>query len=184
MGYDSPWFILTPHQMLIFTWLSERINHRALLGLGVQAWLLPCVIALAVLPSGASRWSSFALVTVLLAYPTPHPMQVGWCSRNSNTVRTRTVSAALYNMLVQVNSIISANIYREDDRPEYRRGNRILVAVAAYNIFLYIAVWWYYRRKNARRGAVWEAKNADEKRSYVVNTKDEGSKRLDFKFAY
>ncbi|CAI4219767.1 unnamed protein product [Parascedosporium putredinis] len=108
--------------MLILTFLSERINQRALMGIFVQVWFLPCIIALAVLPSDVSRWASYAVVTVLLSYPTPHPMQVGWCSRNSNTVRTRTVSAAVYNMVVQVQSIISSNIYRKDDRPEYRRG--------------------------------------------------------------
>lgn len=103
--------------MLIMTYISERINQRAYLGIFVQLWFLPCVIALALIPDDVSKWGRFAAVTVLLSYPTPHPMQVGWCSRNSNTVRTRTVSAALYNMVVQIQGIISSNIYRQDDRP-------------------------------------------------------------------
>lgn len=82
--------------MLIFTFISERINQRAIPALFVQFWFLPCLIALAVLPSDANKWASYAVVTVLLSYPTPHPMQVGWASRNSNSVRNRTVSALGY----------------------------------------------------------------------------------------
>lgn len=103
--------------MLIMTYISEKINQRAYLGIFVQLWFLPCVIAMSVIDASVSKWSRFALVTVLLSYPTPHPMQVGWCSRNSNTVRTRTVSAALYNMAVQIQAIIFSNIYQADDRP-------------------------------------------------------------------
>jgi hypothetical protein len=104
-------------QMLIMTFISERINQRAYLGIFVQLWFLPCVVAMATISSTVSKWSRFALVTVLLSYPTPHPMQVGWCSRNSNTVRTRTVSAALYNMAVQLQAIMYSNIYLNDDKP-------------------------------------------------------------------
>jgi hypothetical protein len=103
--------------MLVMTHLSEKINQRSYLGIFVQLWFLPCVIAMSLLPDDSSKWARFAVVTVLLSYPSPHPMQVGWCSRNSNTVRTRTVSAALYNMAVQFQAIIYSNIYREDDKP-------------------------------------------------------------------
>jgi hypothetical protein len=72
---------------------------------------------MSVIPGDTPKWARFAIVTVLLSYPTPHPMQVGWCSRNSNTVRTRTVSAALYNMAVQLQAIIYSNIYIDDDKP-------------------------------------------------------------------
>jgi hypothetical protein len=170
--------------MLVLTYLSEKINQRALLGAFVQIWLLPCVIALAVLPSGTDRWAAYALVTVLLSYPSPHPMQVGWCSRNSNTVRTRTVSAALYNMAVQLNSIISANIYRKDDRPEYRRGNRVLVGIASMNLVVYLLVKAYYMWRNHQREKAWSRMTPDEKEHYLNTTKDKGSKRLDFRFAH
>lgn len=42
---------------------------------------------------------------------------MGWNARNSNTVRTRAVSAALYNMFVQSGNIVAVNIYRDDDKP-------------------------------------------------------------------
>ncbi|PGH18491.1 hypothetical protein AJ80_04461 [Polytolypa hystricis UAMH7299] len=168
--------------MLILTYISERIRQRAALGIFTQFWFFPCLIALAVLPDGASKWGSYALVTVLLSYPTPHPIQVGWCSRNSNTVRTRTVSAALYNMSVQVSSIISSNIYRADDKPLYRRGNRVLIAINCWNFVVYIATKLYYTRRNKKRDEAWGKLSNQEQITYIDTTTDEGNKRLDFRF--
>jgi len=103
--------------MLGLTYASEIFNERAYFGIFSQIWLLGNVLALLLLPNNVPVWSKFAVLTVLLSYPSAHAMHVGWCSRNSNTVRTRTVSAALYNMFVQAGGIIHANIYRADDRP-------------------------------------------------------------------
>lgn len=68
--------------------------------------------------------------------PYSHPLQVGWVSRNSGGVATRTVSASVYNMyvfvslrsevalfwqdfrFVQAGVIVAANIYRKDDAPQ------------------------------------------------------------------
>ena len=49
--------------------------------------------------------------------PLAHAIQVGWCSRNSNTVRSRTVSAAMYNMFCQTGGIIASNVYRKGRPP-------------------------------------------------------------------
>ncbi|KAH7392530.1 major facilitator superfamily domain-containing protein [Pyrenochaeta sp. MPI-SDFR-AT-0127] len=192
LGFDTfnanllsiPAQVGTTINMLIMTHISEKINQRAYLGMFVQLWFLPCVIAMSVLPDSTSKWARFALVTVLLSYPTPHPMQVGWCSRNSNTVRTRTVSAALYNMSVQVQAIIYSNIYREDDKPLYRRGNRVLVGVCILNVFLYLFSKVYYTSRNRQRERQWNSLTAEQKLDYLGTTTDEGSKRLDFRFAH
>ena len=168
--------------MILITVLSERINQRALLGLFTQIWFFPCVIALAVIPKTTNKWAVFGLLTVLLSYPSPHPMQGAWCSRNSNSVRTRTISAALYNMAVQLSVIIQANIYREDDKPEYRRGNRVLIGLVSWNIVLYILVKLYYLHRNKSRATVWDAMTPEERQNYLEATKDEGNKKLDFRF--
>ncbi|KAK2745681.1 hypothetical protein FQN57_003577 [Myotisia sp. PD_48] len=190
LGFDTfeanllsiPAQVMTTVNMLILTYVSEKIQQRAAMGLLTQFWFLPCLIALAVLPADASKWGSFAIVTVLLSYPTPHPIQVGWASRNSNTVRTRTVSAALYNMAVQIQLIIGANVYRDDDKPLYRRGNRVLVGITCLNIVIYVGAKLYYVLRNKRRDGLWSRLDHEEKLSYIENTTDEGSKRLDFRF--
>jgi hypothetical protein len=75
--------------LLVMTYVSERVDQRALFGAVTQLWCLPNLIALAVLPTSVNRWTRFAVVTVLLSYPSPHAIHVGWASRNSNSVRTR-----------------------------------------------------------------------------------------------
>ncbi|ETN39112.1 uncharacterized protein HMPREF1541_05334 [Cyphellophora europaea CBS 101466] len=167
--------------MLTLTYFSEIWNERSLLGLFAQVWILPNIIALTVIPSAASPWVKFAVVTILLSYPYPHAMHVGWCSRNSNSVRTRTVSAALYK---QTSGIISANIYRQDDRPDYRRGNRQLTAICAANIVIYLLVKAYYLWRNKQREQEWSAMTVEQRLHYLETTKDTGSKRKDFRFAH
>lgn len=55
--------------MLVMTYFSDIWNERALLGLFGQAWILPNLIALLVLPASASPWARYAILTVLLSYP-------------------------------------------------------------------------------------------------------------------
>ncbi|KAJ4317497.1 hypothetical protein N0V84_007325 [Fusarium piperis] len=179
-----PTQVLGAITMLTLTYLSEIWNERALLGLFAQVWLLPTLIALLTLPDSVPSWAKFAVLTVLLSYPSVHAIQVGWCSRNSNTVRTRTVSAALYNMFVQVGGIIHANIYRADDRPHYRRGNKQLTAICASNIVVYLLAKGYYIWRNKQRDRAWNVLSKDEQIHYLETTTDAGSKRKDFRFAH
>ena len=88
-------------------------------------------------------------------------------------------------MFVQLSSVISANIYRADDAPRYRRGNRVLIAIACVNLFvLYPFTKFYYIYRNKQRERIWNAMTADEREDYLKNTKLEGSRRLDFRFAH
>jgi hypothetical protein len=80
------------------THLSERLNERSLVSMLQPLWVLPCIITLR-LWSGAmiDAWGTYSIMTVLLSYPYAHAILVGWTSKNSNNVGTRTVSAAVYN---------------------------------------------------------------------------------------
>ena len=167
---------------MILTYVSEKIGQRAYLGLFSQIWFLPCLISLAVLPVNINKWATYALITILLSFPTPHPMQAAWCSRNSNSVRTRAVSATLYNIGGQLSAIVSANVYREDDKPEYRRGNRVLIAISCFNICWYLFIKAYYTLKNRSREKVWSSMSQEERLKYLETTTDEGNKKLDFRF--
>ncbi|KAH6884257.1 major facilitator superfamily transporter [Thelonectria olida] len=178
-----PWTVLHMITMLILTYVSEIFGELTFVAIIGQFWILPCLIWFNVTNTAAvSRWAIFAVTSVLLSYPNAHPIQVAWNSRNSNSVRSRTVSASCYNMFVQTGAIISSNIYRADDAPRYRRGNRQLLAILCMNIVIYFLVKAYYVFRNKSREKKWSSMSESERLHYLATTSDEGNKRLDFRF--
>lgn len=186
--------------MLLFTLLAEHFKTLWIFGLLAQLWALPFLTYLYTNDINAiNRWTAFGIMTLLLSVPSVHAIQVGWNSRNSNSVRSRTVSAALYNMSVQTSGIIASNIYREgtshliqsklkltsslDDRPRYLRGNLILLSLNLANIAFYSLTKIYYVLRNRHRDRKWNAMTQEERARYLATTRDEGNKRLDFRFA-
>jgi hypothetical protein len=87
-------------------------------------------------------------------------------------------------MTVQAGGIIAANIYRTDDAPRYKRGDRVLVALGATNIAVYFLTKIYYILRNRYKARKWDAMTEDERLVYLKTTADEGNKRLDFRFAH
>lgn len=142
-------------------------------------WFLPFLVALVALGTSASNWVRYGLFNCLLSFPYQRVILVAWNNRNSNSVRTRAVSAALYNMFVQSGNIISSNIHREDDRPYYTRGNKILLGINCWNLVLFVLVEFSYITKNKRREEAWAKLTGEEKVDCIHNTRDEGAKRLD-----
>jgi hypothetical protein len=149
-----------------------------------QIWALIFLIPLIVFPNSEAAWTRYAILTLLLGYPYIHAIQVGLQSRNANSVRTRTVASAAYNMMVQLGNIVSSNIYRADDAPYYRRGNKMLVGIACLNLVLYAIAKGYYVLKNKKRARIWNNWTEEERKEYLATTKDRGNKRLDFQFAH
>lgn len=201
-----PAFTIFVFQLIFWSRVSERINNRFLIVAFYSVWLLPLFVALAVLPSGVSPWGRYAVTVLIVGYPYVHSILVGLTSRNAGSVRTRTVGSAFYNMCVQTSSIIGSNvsfflplsfegvsrkktdevlqIYRQDDAPLYRRGNRVIIGIVVWNFVFAFLIKFYYAWRNKRRDAVWNAMSAEEKDAYLSTTKDEGSRRLDFRFAH
>ena len=65
-------------------------------------------------------------------------------SENSFSVKRRSMQITTYNVIVQVGSVISSQIYRKDDAPYYHRGNKILVSFCAFSIFICLFAKWYF----------------------------------------
>lgn len=59
--------------------------------------------------------------------------------------------------MVQAGFIAATNIYRDDDKPKYRRGNRVLVAVNVLSILIFVAAKAYYVIRNKQRDKKWKA---------------------------
>ncbi|ROW01123.1 hypothetical protein VSDG_02732 [Cytospora chrysosperma] len=171
--------------MLILTYLGEIWNELTFTAMIGQIWVLPLLICMVALNlGGTSKWVLYAVLMIILSGPSAHPIQVGWNSRNANAVRSRTVSAACYNMFVQAGGIIGSNIYRDDDKPLYRRGNKVLLGVCCMNIALYLLTKAYYVFRNKQRDKKWSALSEDERLDYLSTTTDEGNQKLDFRFQH
>ncbi|KAF9069471.1 major facilitator superfamily domain-containing protein [Rhodocollybia butyracea] len=171
--------------MFSITLISEVLNERTFVAMSEDLWTLPFLMALYCLPDNANQWLYFGLTSGLLSYPYTHPIQVGWCSRNAGGVASRTVNASLYNMFVQLTSVITAQIYQESDAPRYRRGNLALIAICSFNVaVLYPATKAYYMWRNQQRDRVWNAMSIEERKEYLRTTTDMGNRRLDFRFAH
>lgn len=59
--------------------------------------------------------------------------------------------------MVQLGGITSANIYRNDDKPLYKRGNRVLIGINVLAISLFLFAKAYYVTKNKIRDKKWKA---------------------------
>lgn len=120
--------------LLIVTYIAEIVGELTFLSMTSQIWTVPFLIYLLVVNTqAANKWVVWIVITLFLAAPyctcsipgipfafpcaetltAAHAIQVGWCSRNSNTVRSRTVSAAMYNMFCQAGGIVASNIYQK-----------------------------------------------------------------------
>ncbi|KAJ9145106.1 Allantoate permease [Pleurostoma richardsiae] len=171
--------------LLLVTRLSEWLNERTFVAILQPLWTLPCIIALRFWPDVfEDKWGTYALVMVLLSYPYCHAILVGWCSKNSNNVGTRTVSAALYNMSVQTGGVFSSYIYREDDKPLYHRGNSTLLAINVMSLILFVLTKLYYIWRNRQKEKLWNALTPEQQAQYRKATTLQGSRRLDFRFAH
>ncbi|KAK0103873.1 hypothetical protein ONS96_004982 [Cadophora gregata f. sp. sojae] len=171
--------------MMALTYIAEIWGELTFTSMIGQIWAFPFLVYIYMVDiTKIHKWTAFGIMTLLLSYPSAHPIQVAWNSRNSNAVRSRTVSAALYNMFVQASGIIASNVYRKDDAPRYKRGNRVLLSICIVNMGLYTFTKFYYLKRNAYREKKWRAMTEDERIHYLATTTDEGNKRLDFRFAH
>ena len=105
-----PAYVIFIINLAIFTWLSERINQRFLLGVVAEIWNLAFLFPLEFLPADANPWIRYVMLIFLIGSPYLHAAVVAMTSRNAGSVRTRTVASALYNMMCQLSNIASNNV--------------------------------------------------------------------------
>lgn len=180
-----PYNILTIITMLIVTYFSEVVNHRAYMIILTPIWVLTCLIPLRYWPAAQKNvWGTYALLTVCLGHPPIWPLSISWCSANSNSVRSRAVSAAVVNMFSQAAGIVASNIYRADDKPLYHRGNETLIGIACGSIASCVIARYYFIWRNKVNAKKWSALTIEEQENYLRTTKHEGNKKINFKFTY
>ncbi|SMN17680.1 similar to Saccharomyces cerevisiae YIL166C Putative protein with similarity to the allantoate permease (Dal5p) subfamily of the major facilitator superfamily [Maudiozyma saulgeensis] len=182
---NIPYNVLQAITMCLLGYFSEVINERSLLSLITPIWVLAGLLPLRFWPGAQINvWGTYALLTILLGHPPLWALSISWCSANSNSVRTRAVSAALVNIFSQVANITSANLYRSSDSPLYHKGNNSLIGIACGALVSCLLTKLYYIQRNKAREKKWASFSEQEKLEYCTKTSDEGNKRLDFRFVH
>ncbi|RAL16960.1 putative MFS transporter [Aspergillus homomorphus CBS 101889] len=176
--------------MLLLCKSSDYFGDRTWHSLLGEFWSLPLLVALLCLPAGGDNWARFAITTLISGYPYFHPIVSAWISENTFDVKKRAITAATYNVIVQVGSIISSResmIYRSSDSPYYYTGNKVLVALCVFSMAVFVAQREYLRYLNRQKEKKWALMSQEERILYQADKETrerEGNKRLDFRFKY
>lgn len=174
--------------MLVLAKSSQYFRERTWHCFFGEFWVLPCLIALQALPDSQKLpWARFALSTLASGYPYFHPILSAWISENSFNVKKRALTAATYNVIVQIGSLIGSQIYRADDAPYYHRGNWVLISFCIAALVVLVGQNQFLRLLNRRKAKVWDNMSEADRAQYYADTKareQEGNKRLDFRFRY
>ncbi|KAF1934816.1 MFS general substrate transporter [Clathrospora elynae] len=172
--------------MLGLAYSSDYFNERAFHCILGEFWIMPLLVALITLPDGGREWGRFSLITLISGYPYFHPLVSSWISENTFDVKKRAITAATYNVIVQIGSLISSQIYRKYDGPYYKQGNTVLVSICALSLITFVVQRQVLVRMNKKKQQQWEKMSSDEKALYqadIISREQDGNKRLDFRFA-
>ncbi|KAJ0413757.1 major facilitator superfamily domain-containing protein [Aspergillus carlsbadensis] len=173
--------------MLALSKSSEYFGERTFHCLVGEFWSLPLLATLLGLPDQGYNWGRFTVCTMISGYPYFHPIVSAWISENTFDVKKRAITAATYNVIVQVGSVISSQIYRSYDSPYYYQGNKVLISICALALVVFVVQREWLRHLNRQKERLWEALSPEERIDYqadLAEREKEGNKRLDFRFKY
>lgn len=173
--------------MLTLSYSSDYFNERAFHCFLGEFWILPILAALITIPDGGRNWARFSMITLISGYPYFHPIVSSWISENTFDVKKRAITAATYNVIIQIGSLIGSQIYRSYDSPYCHQGNKVLISICALSLVTFLAQRAYLSILNKRKEKIWDSMTMDE-RSVYQNDQGarelDGNKRLDFRFKY
>ncbi len=80
LGFDTfetnlltiPGYVIFAVQLLVWTWVSEKINNRFLVVFFYSVWVFPLMLALRLLPDHANTWVRYSLTVLMVGYPYVH----------------------------------------------------------------------------------------------------------------
>lgn len=182
-----PSAVLQIFTMLGLAYSSEYFKERTFHCIFGEFWILPLLTAAITLPDGGNEWGRYSLITLISGYPYFHPIVSSWISENTFDVKKRAITAATYNVIVQMGSLIGSQIYRKYDGPYYKMGNKVLVSICALAIVTFVIQRQFLIRWNKQKERAWDAMSTEERNAYqndIEAREKDGNKRLDFRFQY
>lgn len=97
------------------------------------------------------------------------------------------MTAATYNFVVQIGSVIGSQIYRADDAPYYYRGDKVLILICALTLVVLLLRRTWLAMLNKREQKIWAGMTIDEKAQYQADIEareKDRNRRLKFRFEH
>ncbi|KAF9973025.1 hypothetical protein BGZ73_003775 [Actinomortierella ambigua] len=171
--------------MAFISWSSDRHKDRALHGFFSTLYYAACVLALALLPHDANKYSLY--IAVILAqggFTIWHPVNAAWIAENTAPIGKRSIALALYIISVNLCDIPGANVFRAEHAPRFIPGMWVLFSVLIITALLFLfqryhLMWVNKKRDEQTKG--WTEADWDH---YYATTTHVGDDRLDFRFTY
>ncbi|KAF8933569.1 hypothetical protein BGZ58_006252 [Dissophora ornata] len=134
-----PGYVVSLSVMTFVSWSSDKHNERAFHGALASTYYALCILALAVLPEDANKFSLyFALIFAMGGQTCWHPVNAAWIAENTAPVGKRSVALAMYIISVNACDMVSVNLFRDEDAPRFITGFWILFGALLLTIVLFI----------------------------------------------
>ncbi|KAF9963516.1 hypothetical protein BGZ70_007369 [Mortierella alpina] len=193
LGFDGlkanlmiiPGYLLSLTIMSTVSYSSDRLNERAYHGAFATLYYAICVLALALLPLDASKYSLYiCLIFTMGAQTCWHPVNAAWIAGNTAPVGKRTIALAMYIISVNITAIAGSNVFRAKHAPRFITGMWILFGSLLITISLFIFQRFHLRYINDKRAKITRDWTAQDWKQYDETTTDVGDDRLDFVYNY
>ncbi|KAM0712282.1 hypothetical protein Q7P37_011376 [Cladosporium fusiforme] len=141
-----------------FSYVSDHYSRRGETVIaGLSMHMLGYIFNRIFTELGQRNVSYFGVVWTQVFGTFSHPLNISWMSLTCEDSEERALAMALVIMGANIAGIYGAQIFRQDDKPKYRRAFGIACAVLAFGIAL--AIFRYLddlrrRRRNARRASI------------------------------
>ncbi|KAF9586105.1 hypothetical protein BGW38_009640 [Lunasporangiospora selenospora] len=180
-----PGHILSLIIMLTVSYSSDRLNERAFHGAIATAYYACCVLSLALLPLGASKYSLYVLLIFTIGGQTCwHPVNAAWIAGNTAPVGKRTIALAMYIISVNITAIAGTNVFRAEYAPRFIGGMWILFGSLIITILLFIFQRYHLRGINKKRAKITANWTLEDWKHYNETTDHIGDDRLDYVYCY
>ncbi|CAF2127934.1 unnamed protein product [Rotaria magnacalcarata] len=135
----APMYVIASITCLLGSYSSSRYNEH---GLHTAFWLFVSFIGFIVLVIVGDQSKTAIYISsciVCCGIYTAYPIALSWLTKNIGGHTKRAMAICCFVAMCQIGGIIKIIIYREDDKPTYRRGHSIcagVIAVALLSTFI------------------------------------------------
>ncbi|KAM3509552.1 hypothetical protein MY10362_000546 [Beauveria mimosiformis] len=125
-----------------FSWFSDKFNRRGeTVMIGLFGHLLGYILNRAFTDVNSRGVRYFGVIWTQMFGTFSHPLNIAWLSLTCHDSEQRALAMAGVIMNANIAGIYGAQIFRSDDKPLYRRGFAVAIAVLSFGFVLSVTRW-------------------------------------------